>query len=138
MITNERQYKITKALLGDVEETLARAREASAQLSDEIRELHLAALAGNLESLQAKIDEYEALRGGKDPLTASGLEELPILLIKARIRRGWTQRQLAGKLGLKEQQIQRYEAHEYHGVTLERLTDIANVLDVRVLETVGA
>ena len=39
--------------------------------------------------------------------------ELPATLIKARISQGLSQRDLAERLSLKEQQIQRYEATDY-------------------------
>ena len=41
------------------------------------------------------------------------MADVPRLLIRARIARGLSQKSLAGRLVLKEQQIQRYEASEY-------------------------
>ena len=46
-----------------------------------------------------------------EPLLAVG--RIADALISARIARGMTQRQLASLVGLKEQQIQRYEARDY-------------------------
>jgi transcriptional regulator with XRE-family HTH domain len=65
-------------------------------------------------------------------ITVGSFEELPEVLIKARIARGWTQRQLARKLKLKEQQIQRYESVNYRTVSVGRLLDIAQALDIRL------
>ena len=42
------------------------------------------------------------------------------MLVKARIARGWTQRQLAEALGMADQQIQRYEANDYRSTSLAR------------------
>jgi len=47
-----------------------------------------------------------------------------------------TQRALAERLGVAEQQVQRWEATNYAGVGLERLQDIADALDTRIRENV--
>ncbi len=52
---------------------------------------------------------------------ARSLRELPVLLIEGRIVAGLTQCQLGERLGLSEQQIQRYEATMYSGASLDRL-----------------
>jgi len=53
-------------------------------------------------------------------------------LIRARIARGLTQRELAERVGLAEQAIQRYEAGDYAGVSFARVVEIADALDVTV------
>lgn len=62
-------------------------------------------------------------------------EALPQLLIKARIRKGLTPKDLAKALGLKEQQIRRYEADEYRGASVKRLREIAAALGIDIKET---
>jgi HTH-type transcriptional regulator/antitoxin HigA len=57
------------------------------------------------------------------------LQALPDELIQRRKLNGWTQKQLAEKLGLKEQQVQRYEKNRYQGVSLHRLVVIASILE---------
>lgn len=56
------------------------------------------------------------------------LENIPEMLIEERLRLNLTQKQLAEKLGLKEQQIQRYEASRYQTASLRRLKEVANAL----------
>jgi HTH-type transcriptional regulator / antitoxin HigA len=56
------------------------------------------------------------------------VESLPEMLIEERKRIGLTQRQLAEKLGIKEQQIQRYEATRYQSASLQRLGEVTKVL----------
>lgn len=56
------------------------------------------------------------------------VESLPEMLVEERKRLGLTQRQLAEKLGIKEQQIQRYEATQYQSASLQRLREVAKVL----------
>jgi transcriptional regulator with XRE-family HTH domain len=57
-----------------------------------------------------------------------------MLLIKARIARRWSQRQLADVLGIAEQQVQRYESTDYPSASLARICDIAAALDVTITE----
>jgi ribosome-binding protein aMBF1 (putative translation factor) len=81
--------------------------------------------------------EYEALKARQvSALELHSLSELPDLLIKARIARGYTQAELAKRLHLKPQQLQRYEATRYDSVSFRRLLEIARALDVDLSETV--
>lgn len=48
-----------------------------------------------------------------------------------------SQRELAGRLGLKEQQIQRYEAVEYASASLSRVSAVIQSLNVEVREEVS-
>ena len=52
----------------------------------------------------------------------------------ARIMRNWTQKELADKLAVAEQQVQRYEAAQYKGVSVERLQAVADALKLCVRE----
>lgn len=52
------------------------------------------------DDLRAELAEYEQLHSGaQSTFDAATLEELATVLVKARIARGWTQRQLAEALG---------------------------------------
>jgi transcriptional regulator with XRE-family HTH domain len=53
--------------------------------------------------------------------------------VAARIARGMTQRQLAEKLEVKESAVSRDERNEYHGMSVEKMERLANVLNLRVL-----
>ena len=71
------------------------------------------ALRSQLADLRAEMKHYESLRSGKPiALHVRSFDDLPRALIQARIAAGLSQRKLADRLGLKEQQIQRYEATE--------------------------
>lgn len=137
MITNERQYRITKAEAKRFEEALAGAEKASASVHPRIQQAMREGLESQLQELRDQLTEYEALRSGRvTVLEIDSLRELPEALIRARIVSGLTQKELAARLGLKEQQIQRYEARRYAGVSLERVDEIATALGVKITERV--
>jgi transcriptional regulator with XRE-family HTH domain len=90
-----------------------------------------------VEELHEELATYEALRGGQvRVLELESLAELPEALIRARIAVGLTQKELAQRLRLKEQQIQRYEATRYAGVSLERIRAVGEALGVTIREQV--
>jgi ribosome-binding protein aMBF1 (putative translation factor) len=137
MIANERQYRITKTALGEFEDALAKLEAREAHRPPEIREVMRDAILSQLEELREEIAEYEALRNGRvRVLNLSSLAELPEALIQARAAVGLTQKDLATRLGLKEQQIQRYEATRYAGVSLDRIQAVAEALGVQIREQV--
>ena len=138
MITNERQYKITGTQLEKFRaaiESFDLSHAAKRNNSEVLAKAELDALKSEYENLSLQMQEYETLKSGTvDILKATTLVELPIILIKARIAKGYSQRELANKVGLKEQQIQRYEAEVYASASLRRLTDVADALGLSISE----
>lgn len=127
MIRNERQYWATRSEVERFERLLSESEKSDAD--DDVHPLIAKARrdASNsrLLDLKADLQEYESLKAGKFDM--SGLmivTALPEMLIKARIARGMTQRDLAERIGLKEQQIQRYEATDYASASLSRIMDV--------------
>jgi HTH-type transcriptional regulator/antitoxin HigA len=57
------------------------------------------------------------------------------LLVKARIARNLTQKDLANALGIKEQQVQRYESELYRSANLKTLSNIAETLGLHISES---
>ena len=137
MITNEVQYRATKAHAARFEEAL-RNLEASRGGAPKQRSLEIAAVRSQLGDLLAELAEYEQLRSGTiRSFEAGSLPELAVALVKARIAKGWSQRRLAEELGVAEQQIQRYESTGYTAASLARLCDIVAALGVDVREVVS-
>ena len=139
MITNERRYRITKAALQRLEENLAAqdARNPSPGVDSCIHRAMREAIASEAEELRGQLLHYEQLRDGHiTEREITSLRELPTALIEARIAARLTQRELAASIGVAEQQIQRWEAHDYAGVNLERLQSIADALGVEIHETI--
>ena len=137
MITNERQYRISKTKAQRFERAIAAARQGEPSPGVHPR-LH-AAMVDSLESelavVREQLDHYEALKTGKlKQRKVFSLRELPVLFIEGRIAAGLTQRQLAERLGLPEQQVQRYESTMYSGASLDRLQEVADALGLEIEE----
>lgn len=139
MIKNDRQYRITKAQAEKFEsafQALARSVPDS-HVHPMIFSAQRNALYSQMEDLREQIREYEDLKSGRRTvLEQQSLDQLPLALIKARIAAGLSQRDMAEKVGLKEQQIQRYEATEYASASFERLKAIARALNIQVYEEI--
>lgn len=135
MIRNDRQYKISRARAGEFAELLDAKAKAYAQ--GEWADVEMAAVQSQLDDLRDEIDEYEKLKAGNiTSFQIDSLEELPIVLVKARIASGLTQKELADKLGIKEQQIQRYEQNDYAGISIDRIREIIKALNVSVKQSI--
>lgn len=133
MITNERQYLNTRAAAKRFEQTLKNLEESSNDLEPWAHQTMKAGIESELEVLRAQLTKYEAFRSGSvTEFAVDSFDELPDLLILARIARGLTQKDLAEELGIKEQQLQRYEATRYNKAAFERLLDVAVVLGLKV------
>jgi transcriptional regulator with XRE-family HTH domain len=122
MIQNERQYGLTRRRLAVLEQSLAECPQSGGSIDSLIL------------GLRGEIEEYERLRDGQIAALRlpSVLGELPAVLARARIARGWRQGDLAGALGITEQQVQKDESGGYEKASLLRLRRVADVLGVRI------
>jgi len=136
MIANERQYKISHAEAERFRQALKEYNELDlikSGIDPIVARAHKAALAEQLRELEDAIRRYELLReGGISALRATNLTEVGRLLIEGRIARGLSQRALADRLNVKEQQVQRYEQERYQSAGLDRLARVAEALHVEV------
>lgn len=73
---------------------------------------------------------YETLKTDKIQILSERLfVDLPSILIEYKIKSGLTQKEFAAQLGIKEQQLQRYEADNFRSVTFKNL--------IRFLDAIG-
>ena len=137
MITNAFQYRNTKSILGEFQNTLE-ALEGTASLAPKpkLRAIEIAAVRSQMESLSEELVAYDTLRTGNvKTLFSDSVLGFADLLVRARVARGWTQAQLAEALGIAVQQVQRYESTGYVSASLSRINDVAQALDIEVSET---
>ena len=132
MIKNERQYRITRAQADRFSQSLDSLRQRSGETKGVhplIAKAQEDALRSQLADLEGELREYESLKAGKFQVDElSVVAELPTVLIKARIAQGLSQKDLAERLGLQQQQIQRYEATDYASASLTRIKEVVNAL----------
>ena len=115
MIKNEKQYRITKA-------QVRRFRQAAqSQMGD----------------LQEQVEAYEQLHvGHSKEVVLDAVEDLPKALIRARIAAGMTQEGLARRMGVKPQQVQRYEATDYRSASFARILKVVQALGLTMPKAV--
>ena len=140
MITNERQYGITR----NKAERLARAIKefekkghGHVDVHPRLVQAERDGLASQLADLKDELKEYERLKTGMTAIRVGSFDELADGLIKVRIAEGLSQRALAQRLELKEQQVQRYEAERYASASFQRLCDVARALEIRSKTTLS-
>jgi transcriptional regulator with XRE-family HTH domain len=139
MITNQRQYDLTRSQVAKFERAfseLAREQETS-ELHPLLAKAQRDSMSAQMDELRSELLAYERLQAGeRTVLHLDSLDDLPSALISARIASRLSQRELAERLGLKEQQIQRYEASQYAGASLSRIQEIAQALGLAVRKDV--
>jgi HTH-type transcriptional regulator / antitoxin HipB len=130
MIQNEHQYKISQGKIKEIEQSLDQLYKEKNSLHPRQFKMRESGLQGILAEVREEIEKYDALKEKPMVIEIESFAEIPVALIKARIALGMTQKDLAEKLGMKEQQIQRYEANQYGSAGFHRLTEVAEALEV--------
>jgi HTH-type transcriptional regulator / antitoxin HipB len=132
MIQNEHQYKITQGKVKEILHALDTLREhVQTMPTNQISAIEKS-FQQQIDDLQVELKEYDDLKAGKLLITLSSIEDLPKVLIQKRISSGMTQRELAEKLSIKEQMIQRYESTAYESISFQRLMEVWNALDASI------
>lgn len=113
------------------EETLRRVAEG---LPPEIVDQLGRMMKSERTELNEAIAAYEATKETGEPATlqARAGGDPGLTLIVARIAKGFSQRDLAWRLGVKEQQVQRYEADRYGSISMKNYSRVAALLGVRL------
>jgi len=83
--------------------------------------------------LSHAVQAYEEAKETRSPTALKTLVnyDLGLMLIVARIANGFSQKDLAWRLGVKEQQVQRWEAERYGQISLKNYHRVASLLGVR-------
>ncbi|MGY3148093.1 HTH-type transcriptional regulator/antitoxin HigA [Bradyrhizobium sp. USDA 3397] len=135
MIFSDRQYTVSQEQVAKLRGVLNSVREDSTKVA-QLREIESRALRSQIADIEQEIAEYDLLKSGTVTFSESySLSDLPRILIQARIAQGLSQTDLAERLNMKPQQIQRYEATDYMSASLSRLIEVADVLSVRVSQS---
>jgi transcriptional regulator with XRE-family HTH domain len=99
---------------------------------DEVTASVINGLRMQISDINEQLAEYDRLKKGLEPvLTAESFDDIGELVIKARIARGWSQADLARTLGMEPQQVQRYERYDWEKISLWRLQEVVEALNLR-------
>ena len=135
MIYTDRQYSITSSQLAELENALSATKERDFD-QPWLKQAEIDALNSQIAELESELAEYKLLTSGQVSFSkAYALEELPRVLVQARISSGMNQTDLANRLNLKPQQVQRYEATDYMSASLARLIEVSRALGVKTSGT---
>jgi ribosome-binding protein aMBF1 (putative translation factor) len=135
MIKNEKQYRITKAQVRRFQDALTElaGQKRPANISPRLWEAQRQAAQSHMEELREQVEAYERLNAGQSKeVVLEAVADLPKALIRARIAAGMTQEGLARRLGVKPQQVQRYEATEYESASFARILKVVKALGLRM------
>lgn len=136
IVSNERQAREIATQI----ETIDQALTSEQLLKSIVKGLPREVIDGVRRSLNSErrelaelLETYsEAKSGNFELLRKRARHDLGDFLIAARLIQGWSQKELARKLGLREQAIQRYEAERYRSISLGSYIKVARALSVRV------
>jgi HTH-type transcriptional regulator/antitoxin HigA len=142
IILNEREARRARTVLARAKELLS-AKETLNSARDgvppNIVKMHQKAITSSRNALSAMLEAYDRIRSGDYTDVAKKWDSEPgIVLIVARIARNLSQSDLASKLGMREQQIQRYEAERYRSISLQNFRRVAAALGVQLKASIGS
>lgn len=132
MIQNEKQYKITVKKFNHFAELVNELKpfiKSSLQ-----KKLQHASYSQIKNQLDAEVKNY--LKTKNKPIVFKkqiSINHLPDVLIKYKISKKLSQKAFSEILGIKEQQLQRYEADKYASVSFKRLLSFVDKTDLKIL-----
>ena len=135
MIFNERQRRVTARQVARFRKAIEKfdSNSVLAELDPGLVKAEREGMESVLADLEAELDDYDRLKSTDASLIAiNSFEELGEGLIKARIANGLSQKKLAARIGLKKNQIQRYEAERYASASYETLRKVADALGIQI------
>jgi len=137
MIKNNKQLALTKKRVEEFSDAISKLQTEEPKFSPLLAKAQIDALASQRGELVEQAEEYELLLAGNLAMfDVNSISDLPKALIMSRISMGLTQKDLAERLGMKEQQIQRYENTEYGSTSFKTLVSIVKALDLKITEDV--
>ena len=137
VILNEKELREAKARVAHLVDALSSQRaldQVVAGLPPEVISQVTKMMGAERSALEQMINAYERAKdeGEASDLKSRAGSDPGLTLIVARISKGFSQKDLAWRLGVKEQQVQRYEADRYSSISLKNYSRVAKILGVRL------
>ena len=133
MIKNQKQLAFSKEQIEKFEKTLIETEKTKEDKNPILFKLEKDALNSLLNDLKKEVKEYEDVKT-KETIFFENmtLDDLSKMIIYSRIAEGITQTELADRLGLSQQQINRYESTDYESASLSRVLEIMDSLSINL------
>ena len=135
MIKNKKQYTMTKKQLEELLTNIWDIKEILQKENNIPLRLQLGTFERGLVKLQKELEEYEKLTSK----SLSWLEfdsfkdDMNKAIISFRIASDISQKKLAAEMFIQEQQIQRYEQSDYLSASFERILQLLEALEIRMI-----
>lgn len=137
IVLNEKELRDARARVAKLSDALS-SESGIAQLVSNLPPEVVAQVTKMMKAerhrLLSAIEAFESAKGAGD--ASSLLKEAGtdpgVTLIVARIAKGYSQKDLARRLGVKEQQVQRYESDRYSSISLKNYARVAALLGVQL------
>lgn len=134
LIFTERQARELEAEIDQIAQALS-SEQTLKSIIDGLPELAIEgirrSLATEKRELAKKLEAYRQAQDGDVELMKQQVgNDLGDLLIIARLAQNWKQKDLARKLGLQEQAIQRWESERYRSINLASYMKVARALSL--------
>lgn len=129
MIRTDHEYEVAVRRVQQQRERLRQQKESFAAEGLTAREVSRALQPQEsfLAGLEDEVADYERLKRGQFG-TVDDLHAIGPLLVRLRVAKGLSQRELAELLNVDPSQVSRDERNDYHGITLDRAARIMHAL----------
>jgi HTH-type transcriptional regulator/antitoxin HigA len=133
MIKNSKQAALAKRKLEELKAGLTSYAEQKRDMHPVQYELGVNTFEELIRETESELQLYQQLsKQLVKELTDVSIRDLPMMLIAARLGANMSQKELGEKIGVHEQQIQRYEADEYEKTSWGRIEEILEALDFNI------
>jgi transcriptional regulator with XRE-family HTH domain len=134
MIKNSKQAAITKTKLEQIKQDFAEYQKTQETILHPVRfKLGSKAFEGLIKDLSEQVAQYEKLtKSAVNQFAGYSVNQLASVLTQARLARDMSQKLLAEKLGVQEQQIQRYEQDDYTKASWSRILEVYQALNLDI------
>ena len=139
MIRDDQHYHNVQSWVKKIEQALLQLEKNEnerAKNDPQLREIYMNEVQRKLNDLRKEIREYETLttHDSQTPLVLNleNINELPLLLIKARMAAKLSQKELADLAGLSAAQIKEYEDKDYEKASFIDVMAVFDALDIKI------
>ena len=132
MIKNQKQAGITRVKIEELRKAKAEMEFQKSKIDPAKYDLGIKAFNSLITELEGELSLYNSLiEGNFNCLHVKSLEDIPKVLIAARLAQKLSHEDLGKMLGWNGQQIQRYEATDYETSSWVRIVEIALKLNLK-------